>query len=37
MTFLRCEDKAGNLWIGARWGGLSKFDEVLTNYSIAQA
>jgi ligand-binding sensor domain-containing protein/signal transduction histidine kinase len=32
-----CEDKAGNLWIGARWGGLSKFDgRFLTNYSIAQ-
>ena len=32
-----CEDKAGNLWIGAWWGGLSKFDgRFLTNYSVAQ-
>ncbi|MEJ1238395.1 two-component regulator propeller domain-containing protein [Chryseolinea sp. T2] len=32
-----CEDKAGNLWIGAWWGGLSKFDgKFLTNYSVVQ-
>ena len=32
-----CQDKAGNLWIGAWWGGVSKYDgRFLTNYSVAQ-
>ncbi len=32
-----CTDKAGNVWIGAWWGGVSKYDgRFLTNYSIAQ-
>ena len=32
-----CQDKTGNLWIGAWWGGVSKYDgRFLTNYSIAQ-
>ena len=32
-----CQDKAGNLWIGAWWGGVSKYDgRSLTNYSVAQ-
>ena len=30
-----CEDKAGNLWIGAWWGGVSKYDgRFLTNYYV---
>ena len=32
-----CQDKAGNLWIGAWWGGVSRYDgRWLTNYSVAQ-
>ncbi len=32
-----CQDKAGNLWIGAWWGGVSKYDgKFLTSYSVAQ-
>ena len=32
-----CQDKAGNLWIGAWWGGVSRFDgRYLSNYSLAQ-
>jgi ligand-binding sensor domain-containing protein/signal transduction histidine kinase len=32
-----CQDKAGNLWIGAWWGGVSKYDgRSLTNYSTSQ-
>ncbi len=32
-----CQDKAGNLWIGEWWGGMSKYDgRFLTNYSTAQ-
>lgn len=31
------EDRAGNLWIGAWWGGVSKYNGgSLTNYSVAQ-
>jgi ligand-binding sensor domain-containing protein/signal transduction histidine kinase len=31
------QDRAGNLWIGAWWGGVSKYDgRFLTNYSVAQ-
>jgi ligand-binding sensor domain-containing protein/signal transduction histidine kinase len=31
------QDRAGNLWIGAWWGGVSKYDgRLLTNYSVAQ-
>ncbi len=31
------QDRAGNLWIGAWWGGATKYDgRYLTNYSIAQ-
>ncbi len=30
-------DRNGNLWIGAWWGGVSKYDgRSLTNYSVAQ-
>jgi ligand-binding sensor domain-containing protein/anti-sigma regulatory factor (Ser/Thr protein kinase) len=32
-----CQDRAGNLWIGAWWGGVSKYDgRSLTNYSTPQ-
>jgi len=32
-----CQDRNGNLWIGAWWGGVSKYDgRSLTNYSNAQ-
>ncbi len=32
-----CQDRDGNLWIGAWWGGVSKYDgRYLTNYSVAQ-
>ena len=31
------QDKDGNLWIGAWWGGVSKYDgKYLTNYTVAQ-
>ncbi len=32
-----CQDKAGNIWIGEWWGGVSRYDgHSLTNYSVAQ-
>jgi ligand-binding sensor domain-containing protein len=31
------QDRAGNLWIGTWWGGVSKYDgRYLTNYSVVQ-